>query len=317
MNGLSPRTLWYLEHLTPDLVQASSVQQVIYEGDTPYQHVQVLETGSFGRMLVLDGKTQSSEADEWVYHEALVQPVMLAHANPRRVMVAGGGEGATLREVLRHGSVEEVVMVDLDKAVVDLCKEHLPDHHGGSFDDPRVTLLHEDALAYLEQRETPFDIIIIDVPDPLEGGPAYLLFTVEFYELVRARLAPGGLMVAQSGPTGPTNVREVFTAIAQTMQRVFDHASGYHAHIPSFGMTWGFIACGGTDAPNVGAMSEAEVDARIHDRIASPLRFYDGTAHPGVFGLPKYRARGDRHRDAHHHEGESHLRCVALLLFHA
>ena len=288
MNGHSPRTLWYLEHLSPDLVQASSVRQVIYEGDTPYQHVQVLETGSFGRMLVLDGKTQSSEADEWVYHEALVQPAMVAHADPRRVMVAGGGEGATIREALRHGSVEEVVMVDLDKAVVDLCKEHLPEHHCGAFDDPRVTLLHEDALAYLEQRETPFDVIIIDVPDPLEGGPAYLLFTVEFYELVRARLAPGGLMVAQSGPTGPTNVREVFTAIARTMQRVFDHTSGYHVHIPSFGMTWGFIACGGADAPDVGAMSEPEVDARVRERVASPLRFYDGEAHRGMFGLPKY-----------------------------
>ena len=151
-----------------------------------------------------------------------------------------------------------------------------------------MTLLHEDALAYLEQRETPFDVIIIDVPDPLEGGPAYLLFTVEFYELVQARLAPGGLMVAQSGPTGPTNVREVFTAIAQTMERVFDHTFGYHAHIPSFGMTWGFIACGSSDAPNVGAMSELKVDTRVSERIASSLRFYDGSAHQGMFGLPKF-----------------------------
>ena len=235
---------------------------------------------------------------------------MLAHANPRRVMVAGGGEGATIREVLRHSSVEEVVMVDLDKAVVDLCKEHLPEHHGGSFDDPRVTLLHEDALAYLEQRETPFDIIIIDVPDPLEGGPAYLLFTVEFYELVRARLGPGGLMVAQSGPTGPSNVREVFTAIAQTMQRVFDHTSGYHTHIPSFGMTWGFIACGGADAPNVGAMNEAEVgrtDTRPH-RIAAALLRWHGA--PGDVRPAEVRAGGDRHRDSHHHEGQPHLRRV-------
>ena len=288
MTSFSPSTLWYMERLTPYLVQASSIRQVIYEGDTPYQHVQVLETDPFGRMLVLDGKTQSSESDEWVYHEALVQPAMLAHANPRRVMVAGGGEGATIREALRHRSAEEVVMVDLDEAVVDLCKAHLPEHHQGAFDDPRVTLLHEDALAYLEQRETPFDVIIIDVPDPLEGGPAYLLYTVEFYELVRSRLAPGGLMVAQSGPTDPANVREVFSSIAQTMRRVFDHASGYQAHIPSFGMTWGFIVCGGADAPDPAAMSEAEVDARIAERITQPLRYYDGATHRGMFGLPKF-----------------------------
>ena len=94
-------------------------------------------------------------------------------------------------------------MVDLDREVVDLCKEHLPNHHQGSFDDPRVTLLHEDALAYLDQRGEPFDVVIIDVPDPLEGGPAYLLYTVEFYELVRSRLEPGGLMGRSVRPDGP------------------------------------------------------------------------------------------------------------------
>ena len=288
MNGLPVRTVWYLEHITPELVQASGVRQVIYEGDTPYQHVQLIETGPFGRMLVLDGKTQSSEADEWAYHEALVQPVMTAHANPKRVMVAGGGEGATVREVLRHEGVEEVVMVDLDREVVDLCKEHLPNHHQGSFDDPRVTLLHEDALAYLEQRGEPFDVVVIDVPDPLEGGPAYLLYTVEFYELVRSRLGPGGLMVAQSGPTGPTNVHEVFTAISQTMRQVFDHASGHQVNVPSFGTMWGFIACGGADAPVVADMEPGEVDARLASRLSSSLRFYDGVAHRGMFALPKY-----------------------------
>ena len=288
MNGLPDPTIWYFERITPSLTQASALRRVIYEGDTPYQHVQVIDSDPFGRMLVLDGKTQSSEADEWAYHEALVQPVMTAHPNPRRVMVAGGGEGATIREALRHDAVEEVVMVDLDAAVVDLCKAHLPNHHQGAFDDPRVTLLHEDALAYLEKRETPFDVIIIDVPDPLEGGPAYLLYTAEFYSLVRARLAPGGLMVAQSGPTGPTNVGEVFTAIARTMEQAFDHASLSQVNVPSFGMMWGFIACGGADAPNVAAMSDADVDARLRERGVSNLRFYDGEAHRGMFAMPKY-----------------------------
>jgi len=288
MTRLPTRTIWYLEYITPELVQAAAVLQSIYEGDTPYQHVQVLETGPFGRMLVLDGKTQSSEVDEWVYHEALVQPVMTAHANPKRVMVAGGGEGATIREVLRHKSVEEVVMVDLDREVVELCKAHLPNHHQGAFEDPRVKLLHEDALAFLEGQNEPFDVVIIDVPDPLEGGPAYLLYTVEFYELVRRRLGPGGLMVAQSGPTGPTNVHEVFTSISQTMQRVFPHASGCRVNVPSFGTMWGFIACGSDDAPNVAGMEPREIDARLKDRIDSTLRFYDGVAHQGMFSLPKY-----------------------------
>ena len=288
MEVRSPRTIWYLEHITPELTQASAVREVIHEGSTPYQRVQVLDTYPFGRMLVLDGKTQSSEADEWVYHEALVQPVMVAHDAPRRVMVAGGGEGATIREVLRHPSVEEVVMVDLDREVVDLCRRHLPRHHQGAFDDPRLSLLHEDALAYLEARRSPFDVVIIDVPDPLEGGPAYLLYTVEFYELVRSRLAPGGLMTAQAGPAGQTNVQEVFTSIAQTMARVLDRVSGSRVLVPSFGTMWGFVACGGPDAPRVGEMDPVEIDARVGARLGPALRFYDGIAHRGMFSLPKY-----------------------------
>ena len=282
------RTVWYTELITPELHMLSGVRAILHEGDTPFQHVQLLDTAPFGRMLVLDGKTQSSEADEWAYHEALVQPVLTAHVAPRRVMIAGGGEGATLREVLRQRTVEEVVMVDLDREVVELCKEHLPSHHQGAYDDPRVTLLYDDALAYLRDTDTAFDVIIIDIPDPLEGGPAYLLYTVEFYELVRSRLGPGGLMVAQSGPTSPTNVREVFTAIALTMRQAFPHASGAQVNVPSFGSMWGFIACGGEDAPVVADMDADEIDARLAARLTSPLRFYDGLAHRGMFALPKY-----------------------------
>ena len=288
MDGLPSQTLWYFEYITPELVQAEGVRRVLYEGQTKYQHVQVLETGPFGRSLVLDGKTQSSEADEWVYHEGLVQPVMLAHPAPKRVFIAGGGEGATAREVMRHTSVTEVVMVDLDKEVVDLCKEYLPNHHKGSFDDPRLTLLHEDALAYLEQVTEPFDVMIIDVPDPLEGGPAYLLYTEEFYRLVDSRLAPGGLVVTQAGPAGPTNVTEVFTAINKTMDRVFASTNGYRTYIPSFGTMWGFLVGGKDDSQDLASLSPQDVDSRIADRLTSELSYYDGLTHQGSMGLPKY-----------------------------
>ena len=288
MDSLSTQTIWYLEYIAPQLVQGSGVRRVIYDGHSRFQRVQLLETSPFGRTLILDGKTQSSESDEWVYHEALVQHVMVAHAGPRRVFIAGGGEGATAREVLRHRSVTEAVMVDLDDQVVALCREHLPNHHQGSFDDPRLTLLHEDALAYLEKGAEPFDVIIIDVADPLESGPAYLLYTEEFYRLVRSRLAPGGLMVTQAGPAGPINVTETFTAIHHTMASVFDHVWGSRAEIPSFGTTWGFIAAGAGEAPDVGAMDPAEIDRRVDSRLTVPLRYYDGIAHVGSLSLPKY-----------------------------
>ena len=165
----------------------------------------------------MDGRTQSSEADEFVYHEALVQPALTSLAQPKSVFIAGGGEGATLREALSHKTVERVVMVDLDREVVDLCREHLPNHHQGAFQDPRLTLIHEDAGRYLEEDTARYDLIIIDIPDPLEGGPAYLLYTDEFYGVARQRLNEGGLLVVQSGPCGPLNYQEVFTAIHQSL----------------------------------------------------------------------------------------------------
>ena len=288
MDMLPGHTTWYLEYITPELVQAASLHRIIYSGRTQYQQVSVLETGPFGRSLVLDGKTQSSEADEFVYHEGLVQPAMVAHAQPQRVFIAGGGEGATAREVLRHRSVQQVVMVDLDAEVVALCREHLPNHHAGAFDDTRLTLLHEDALAYLENAQDQFDVVIIDVPDPLEGGPAYLLYTQEFYGLVASRMSPGGLMVVQAGAAGPTNHTEVFTAIHRTMGTVFAQTFPYRVYIPSFGTEWGFIVGAGPEAPPVAGMPAEEIDRRLDERLAAGLRFYDGIAHQGLFALPKY-----------------------------
>ena len=288
MDRLPDPAAWHLEHISPDLVQAAELRQVLYTGRTKYQHVSIVETGSFGRTLVLDGKTQSAEADEFVYHEGLVQPVMTAHSGPRHVFIAGGGEGATAREVLRHRAVEQVGMVDLDAEVVDLCRRYLPNHHAGAFDDPRLQLHHDDALAYLEGTPQRFDVIIIDVPDPLESGPAYLLYTAEFYELVRSRLNPGGLMVAQAGPAGPTNHGEVFTAIHHTVGSQFPQAFPYRLYVPSFGTLWGFVIGGLADSPAVSGMHPGEIDQRLQDRLASTLRFYDGTTHTGLFALPKY-----------------------------
>ena len=288
MNDLPSGTTWYVESVANELLTAVGVRGVLFEGDTPYQHVQVLETTPFGRALVLDGKTQSTEADEWVYHEGLVQPVMIAHPDPRRVFIAGGGEGATAREVLRHRSVTEVVMVDLDRQVVDLCREYLPRHHRGAFDDPRMKVLYEDALAYLRDNPEPFDVIVIDIPDPLEGGPAYLLYTEEFYGLVRSRLRPGGLVVVQAGPAGPTNVTEVFTSIARTMGTVFPRTHASRVFVPSFATMWGFVAGGLDDSPDVTGAAPEEIDRRIAARLTSELAYYDGAAHAGLFALPKY-----------------------------
>ncbi len=188
-----------------------------------------------------------------------------------------------------HESVTSVVMVDIDQEVVELCKEHLPNHHRGAFDDPRLKLVHGDALEYLENTDERFDIVIIDVPDPLEVGPAYLLFTQEFYSLLRDRLNPGGIMVAQSGPTGPAFYEQCFSAVANTIGSVFPKVILSEAFIPSFGTTWGFVI-GSLDS-DPAELSLDEVDARVASRISTELRFFDGVTLRGMLSVPKFLRR--------------------------
>jgi spermidine synthase len=276
------------------------LRQVIYSGHTAFQKVEVLDSEEFGRSLVLDGKTQSTEKDEFVYHESLVHPAMLCHPAPKTVFIGGGGEGGTLREVLAHNTVESVTMLDLDQGVVDLCRQHLPLHHEGSFDDPRTTLLHRDARAFLAEPGDGFDVIVLDLVDPLEGGTAYLLYTDEFYRIAKARLNPGGVLVTQSGPAGLTNCQECFSTIFNTLGGVFAHAAAAQVHVPAFETIWGFTIA--SDVP-LFRVSENAIDETLAERVGKDLKHYDAETHRGMFALPKYlrqalRAETRINRDA-------------------
>jgi len=267
------------------------VRQVIYSGKTAYQTVEVLDSEVFGRSLVLDGKTQSTERDEHIYHEALVHPAMLLHPEPRTVFIGGGGEGGTLREVLSHRSVTRVVMLDLDREVVDLCRRYLPQHHQGSFDDPRVELRHADARGYLQGCDERFDLMIMDLVDPLEGGPAYLLYTEEYYRIAKSKMNAGGILATQSGPAGLTNHRECFTTIYNTLAKTFKHTAAYQAHVPAFQILWGFTLASDSALPT---LADGEIDRLISERTNKELKFYDGETHRNMFALPKYLRQGIR-----------------------
>ncbi|MCL0102959.1 fused MFS/spermidine synthase [Dehalococcoidia bacterium] len=219
---------WFVEFVTPDTIQQFAVKDVLYFGRSKYQTVEVIETVSFGKCLILDGKIQSCEKDEFIYHEALVHPAMILHPNPETVFIAGGGEGATLREVLAHKTVKKVVMVDIDAEVIDVCKRLLPAHHQGSFDDPRVELLHLDARKYLAETKERFDVIIIDLPEPIEGGPAYLLYTKTFYRLLKDKLAADATFALQAGSTCLGTTR-VYTAINNTLKTAFSVVASLRA----------------------------------------------------------------------------------------
>jgi spermidine synthase len=204
-------------------------------------------------------------------------------------MVIGGGEGATVREILRHRSITDCLMVDIDGEVVEECRKHLPELHQGAFDDPRTRLLHEDARAYLEKTSERFDLIVIDLVEPLEEGPACLLFTKEFYALVRDRLTERGVMTMQAGMT---KVNEVFFygAVNRTLSDVFPVVAPYQGFVSCFGTPWGFILASKGEDPR--GLSAADVDRRIAERLdASTLGYWDGQAHLHSFNLPKFLRR--------------------------
>ena len=282
---------WFIESVYTDLNVMLKVREVFYSGSTAYQKVEVIDSELFGRSLVLDGKTQSTERDDHIYHETLVHPAMLCHPDPKQVFIGGGGEGGTLREVLCHNSVEMATMVDLDPEVVALCRQYLPNHHLGSFDDPRANLIHEDARAYLQNTPDLYDVIILDLVDPLEGGTAALLYTQEFYALAKARLNSGGVLVTQSGPAGLLSFKECFTTIFNTLGTLFDHIKAVQVHVPAFQTLWGFTIVSDTAFPEV---SEDDAEFELARRLSKKLKYLDGVSYSNMHSLLKFQRDGLR-----------------------
>ena len=277
---------WFLESTTAVEGHMHAIVRTIVEAQTKFQHVEIMETKSYGKCLVLDGRIQSSQADEFVYHEALVHPGMLAAARPpRSALVIGGGEGATLREILKYPSIERAVMVDIDGEVVEFCKRHLPEMHQGAFEDARTEVRIEDARAYLQQTKDTFDYICIDLVEPLEEGPACLLFTREFYRLVSDRLTPEGTMTMQGGMTKIGEIN-FFSAVHRTLREVFPVVAAYQTFVSCFGTPWGFMLAGKHVDPN--ALGPDAVDRLVAARVRGTLDYWDGETHQHSFALPKH-----------------------------
>ncbi|GIW24872.1 polyamine aminopropyltransferase [Meiothermus sp.] len=276
--------MYYLERVTPYEAIQRRMEKVLASGRTRFQDYFIFQTGAFGKVLVLDKDVQSTENDEYIYHETLVHPAMLAHPNPRSVFIVGGGEGATLREVLRHPSVEKAVMCDIDAELVEMARTLLPEWHQGSFDDPRAQIITEDARAWLEQHPDSYDVIIVDLNDPVgEDNPARMLFTVEFYELIKRRLNPGGLMAMQAGMILLTH-HKMHPVVHHTVKQVFRHTRSYRNYIPGFMLNFGFIVA--SDAVDITGLSEGVLEARILERKLT-LRHLEAPFIEAMFVLPK------------------------------
>ncbi|MEE9199872.1 MAG: polyamine aminopropyltransferase [Candidatus Brocadiales bacterium] len=276
---------WLYDYFNPFEVHKHAIKGTLYHGNSDVQEIVIAESQNFGRCLILDNEFQSAELDEFIYHESLVHPALMLHPKPEKVAIIGGGEGAALREVLRHKSVRKAVMIDIDRKVVDCAREFLPSYHNGAFDDARAELRYEDGRKFIENSKDSFDIIIVDLTCPLEGGPSYKLFTREFYSIAKDRLTAQGILAVQADNTSPV-ASYTYTVIARTLREVFPGVFPYAAYVPSYAMLWGF--CLGTNGPDPVALAKEEIDRRISQRVEGELGFYDGLTHQGIFSLPKY-----------------------------
>ena len=277
--------LWINEYITPWDVYTHGITKILAHCQTPYQEMYIVETGAFGKGLVLDGKWQSCTGDEFIYHEALVHPALIAHQYPKKVLVLGGGEGATIREVLRWRSIETVTMIDIDGEVVEACKQYLPEMHQGAFADPRVNLIIADALKVLDTTTDTWDIIISDLSDPIESGPSFSLFTKEYFAKLHRVLAPGGYVVVQAGPISPPEVQD-HARLVNTLKAVFGNVVSFSAPTPSYGRPWGFALC--SESAIATRMNPESADRLLREQTTGNLRFIDGTSLLGIMQPPLY-----------------------------
>lgn len=223
------RSGWLIEEQTPGYYTKWKIKQVLHEEQTPFQHLQVVEMEDFGRALVLDGAVQTTVGDEYIYHDMIAHIPLFTHPNPERVLVIGGGDGGTVREVLRHSSIKKVDMVEIDAAVIAACRQHLPET-ACALDHPKLNLVVGDGLAWVSERSEEYDAILVDSSDP--AGPAEGLFNQNFYKNVYRALKPGGLFVAQT--LSPFFHQQLIRDVYQVVSGIFPITMPYLAVVPTY-----------------------------------------------------------------------------------
>jgi spermidine synthase len=267
------------------------VGKMLLEGKTKFQTYQICEIPRFGKSLFLDYNIQTSLLDEYIFHECMSQPAMTLHPNPKKVLVCGGGEGATLREALTHRTVEKAFMVDIDEELVDMVKIHMPEWHRGAFEDPRTNLVHTDARQWLiDHRDEKFDVILSDLPNPHEDGPAQLLFTEEYFQICADAMSDDGVFAMQAGSANENYPACMASCIKtlESMAEVFPFVAGYYGIVSTFFQPWGFVLASKQHDPL--ALSASEIDARHKVRGVSN-RYCTGRFNQALFTLPEYLLR--------------------------
>ena len=274
-----------VEAVSKNIIMVSKVKKVLVTKKTKYQDVQIAELYGFGRSLILDGLIQSTEVDEYIYHESLVQPVMTTHPKPERVLIIGGGEGATLREVLKHESVvKEAVMVDIDGELIELAKKYLDFMHQGAFNHPKAKVIISDGWEYIKRvSDNYFDIVILDLTDPYSSDIAKGLYSKEFYRDVKRVLKSDGLMVTQAGSS--FFYPKTYLSVLKNVKEVFPIVREYWVWVPAFAYSCNFII--GSLKYDPAELNSRYIDDVLESRgVKGKLRLYNGNYHEALFKSP-------------------------------
>ena len=272
---------WVMEQLTENAAfgfRAHNVQRQ----HTPFQTLEMLDTPSFGRVMRLDDHFMTSEGEEFFYHECMAHPAAMAHPDPQQVLVIGGGDGGLAEELLKHNTVQRLVLAELDEAVIEVSKAQLQRVHNGVWDDPRLQLQIGDGMAYVDSTTDRFDLILLDLTDP--HTPAGSLYSPEALERMRRVLNPGGALVLHLG--SPVFHAEQVRALSQTLKATFAQVACYGTYVPLYGAYWGMAVCSDSLQPT--AVSAAQIDERLAARGVTDLQYYNADIHGALFALPNY-----------------------------
>jgi len=247
--------LWLTEEEREDLKISYRIKEILYEAQSEFQHVMVLDSYSFGRMLVLDGIVQTTSIDGYIYNEMISHVPLSIHPDPKQVLIIGGGDCGAAKEICKYRSVERIDMVEIDKLVVEACTKHLPEV-SGRLSDPRVQFIFDDGVRFALNKENEYDVVIVDSSDPI--GPAKSLFEKSFYESLHKALKKDGLMVCQS--QSPIFHSEIMKQTFQRISDLFDEVKLYTAVVPTYpGGLWSFtIGSKRSITPNPEKLSERD-----------------------------------------------------------
>ena len=267
--------LWFTEKQTANVGITCKVKKAPHYENTEYQELALIETEQFGKMLVLDGTVQTTEKDEFVYHEMITHVPLFTHKNPKKVLVIGGGDGGAIREILKHPSVEKAVLVEIDRRVIEISKQYLPTI-SCALDDDRVEVCIEDGIKYVQNHKNEFDVILVDSTDPV--GPAVGLFARDFYKYIYDALKEDGIFVAQT--ESPFYNADLIARVYKDISSIFPITRLYLCSIPTYPSgLWSFT---------MGSKKYDPLEIEVDKINEIDTRYYTPKIHKAIFMLPKF-----------------------------